>query len=157
MRKLVIAVEDDSDILRRPAREVLVFNENLAKLAEDMMALTLEHRGIAMAASQVGIDLAMFVVPIKGLVMCNPVIKMTGNKYDWAWEECLSLPGMEYQVRRYTKVVMDGQNLKGEPIRVRETGWMARVLQHEYDHIQGKLLTDVAKVIAEKTITLTPD
>jgi peptide deformylase len=52
---------------------------------------------------------------------------------------------------------MDGQNLKGEPIRVRETGWMARVLQHEYDHIQGKLLTDVAKVIAEKTITLTPD
>jgi peptide deformylase len=134
--------------LRRTAAPVAAFGEALDGLITDMAETMWDEPGIGLAATQVGEDLQLFVYdlevsrdPAKVQVVCNPVFTlMEGEETDE--EGCLSVPGFTAEVRRAARVVLEGQDRGGEPIRLDVSGLHARVLQHEADHLNGILFID---------------
>ena len=114
----------------------------------EMFELMYEARGIGLAANQVDLPFQVFVVnlaaePGEGeeLVFINPVISRPKGSEE-AEEGCLSLPGVYGQVMRPKQVRVQAYNLQGESIDMEVDGMMARVIQHENDHLQGTLFTD---------------
>lgn len=118
---------------------------DLVRLARDLRDSMLEspRRSIGLAAPQIGIHLSAFMVygPSAHILFVNPTLsKFQGSSE--AWEGCLSVPDEEVLVVRPTKVVCEAFNVKGKRFKVRASGLLARVIQHEHDHLLGKLLTD---------------
>ncbi|WP_329128815.1 peptide deformylase [Streptomyces sp. NBC_01476] len=135
--------------LHRPCAEVTEFGAELARLVEDMFATMYAAGGVGLAASQIGVGLRVFVYDcpddedrrhLGQLVNPGPVrvggVTVTGA------EGCLSLPGIESGTRRYDEAVVEGFDLTGEPVTVTGTGFFARCLQHECDHLDGTVFTD---------------
>ncbi|GGL87268.1 peptide deformylase 2 [Streptomyces fumigatiscleroticus] len=135
--------------LRQPCREVTGFGPELAGLVEDLFATMYAARGVGLAANQVGEDLRVFVydcpddedVRHLGHIV-NPRLVGTDGVVVRGPEGCLSLPGLEAGTERYDHAVLEGFTAAGEPVTVHGTGWFARCLQHEYDHIEGGLYVD---------------
>ncbi len=134
-------------ILRRKAQPVEDVNEEVRAVALRMLELMHEADGVGLAAPQVGLPWRLFVVAARegdtaDHVFINPTLKVT-NPAPVAQEEgCLSLPGIHVEVRRAKAVELSAVNLAGEPITVAAEDFLARVWQHEFDHLEGKLIID---------------
>lgn len=145
-----LIVKDPDPVLREVAKEVTKFNPNLKKLLKDMAATMYDAEGVGLAAPQIGISKRVIVVDVgdeNGLVeLVNPVIvEQEGEQL--GPEGCLSIPNLNGEVRRADRIVVKGQNGDGEPITVNATGYFARAFQHEIDHLNGILFTDLAESI----------
>lgn len=148
--KEVVIFPDDR--LREPTREVTVFDEELAALASDMLETMYDDEGIGLAAPQVGDHRRIIVIDIPDdqdrqhinpMVLVNPVIASHSEDTVESEEGCLSVPGYQDKVMRYSTVTVEYQDLKGEHQKIENaTGLLAICLQHETDHLSGKLFID---------------
>jgi peptide deformylase len=139
-------------VMHAPTRPVTAFDDELRALVTDMFATMYAAEGVGLAATQVGVDLAVFVfdcpdedhVRHSGVV-CNPVVTLPEGKdrhLENADEGCLSLPGAYIELARPDHAVCHGQDLTGQPVEVVGTGLLARCLQHETDHLNGTVFGD---------------
>lgn len=136
-------------VLRQTARSVPNIDTEIHELVREMKHIMYKHEGIGLAAPQVGILKRIFIADIgDGLfALVNPLITETDGQ-DNLVEGCLSLPGIGVDIRRHQKVAVTGVNLEGEETRLELSGLLARVAQHEIDHLNGVLIIDYQ----EKTV-----
>ncbi|WP_168121951.1 peptide deformylase [Paenibacillus sp. HB172176] len=142
-----LIVKDPDPVLREVAKEVTKFNSNLKKLLKDMAETMYDAEGVGLAAPQIGISKRVIVVDIgdeSGLFeMVNPVIAEQDGEQVGP-EGCLSIPNLNGEVKRADRIVVQGQNSDGEPISIEASGYLSRAFQHEIDHLNGILFTDLA-------------
>lgn len=136
-------------VLRQPAKRIPKVNEEIRQLARDMLATMYSCDGIGLAAPQVGIHKRMIVVDVAPdqeqhppLVLINPEIQEYGGEVILDQEGCLSIPGVYCDVKRYGEIVVSFKDETGRPRRIRATELLARVIQHEIDHLNGVLFVD---------------
>jgi peptide deformylase len=135
------------EVLERKAEPVKDIDAAVRKLAEDMLE-TLVGKGVGLAAPQVGVPLRIFVTLVDGdkpRVFINPEIVLTSQELATIEEGCLSLPGLYVDVVRPELVKVQAWNEKGRPFTIEDGGFLARVIQHEYDHLDGVLFVDRLK------------
>jgi peptide deformylase len=141
-------------ILRRKARKITEFGPELQTLIDDMVETMREAPGVGLAAPQVDVPLRLIVVeygdeeneevPPKLYAVINPEITRMESETIAGTEGCLSIPGMLGDVDRSVSVTVKGLNRKGRPIKIKADGWLARIFQHEIDHLDGVLFPDRA-------------
>lgn len=121
-------------------------DRGLRRLVEDLAHAMYDAPGVGLAATQVGVLKRVLVYDIDdGLVaVCNPVIVSRSDEVELDDEGCLSLPGITVPVERACSVVCEGVDLDGHAMRIEGEGLLARVLQHETDHLDGVLIIDRA-------------
>jgi len=144
-------------VLHRKARKVSDFGPDLQTLLDDMVDTMREAPGVGLAAPQVNISLRAIVVeysenedeekdvPPKLYVVVNPEITRLSKEMETGTEGCLSIPGYVGDVRRPLSITLKGQNRHGQPLKIKVNGWLARVFQHEVDHLDGILFPDRAE------------
>jgi len=139
---LIIRLYGDS-ILRRKCREVEEMSVDVQKLIDDMAKLMYKNKGLGLAAPQVGILKRVIVADVgEGLVsLVNPKILWRQGK-DTMSEGCLSIPGINLEIKRSKEVIVEGLDREGEKVQLGAVGLLARVLQHEIDHLEGILIVD---------------
>lgn len=144
-------VQANDPVLRRRARRVTSFGPELQSLIADMVDTMRAYNGVGLAAPQIGVSQQVLVIQLpedegeqesnRLYVLCNPkIVRRRGEEL--GVEGCLSLPGFAGEVPRATMVTVKGQDPEGKPVRIKAHGFMARVLQHEIDHLHGKLYID---------------
>jgi peptide deformylase len=141
--------------LRHPSKPLRRIDVELRAIVREMFELMYEHRGVGLAANQVDLPYRLFIVNIAGKpgegeerVFINPVLTRPRG-LDEKEEGCLSLPELYAPVKRAEKITLDAFDLKGETIHLELDGLFARVVQHETDHIDGKLFIDRLSTTAE--------
>jgi len=132
--------------LRTKAKPVEVFDKRLEKLCEDMVETMYDAPGIGLAASQVNVHERVIVVDVSEdqsspLKLINPELTLTGEKMEYQ-EGCLSVPGFYEEVTRVDKITVKAFNEKGEALEFESTDLEAICIQHECDHLDGKLFVD---------------
>ena len=140
--------------LHEPALPVTDFGPDLHALVADMMETMHEAPGVGLAAPQVGVGLRVFVwhwtddddVLHAGTAI-NPVLWITPTPIgepdeDEESEGCLSIPGERFALRRSPRALLRAVDLEGVPFEIEAEGWLARIFQHEYDHLEGVLYAD---------------
>lgn len=147
-------------VLREKAKRVREFDEKLGVLIDDMVETMLAAPGVGLAAPQIGINQRVIVVrlpddeeaveeygDLAGVLfeVVNPEIVKASREMVDGVEACLSVPGYFGMVSRAKSVVIKGQDRHGEEFRVKSFDWLARVFQHEIDHLDGILYTDLAE------------
>lgn len=148
----IVTVPDP--VLRRKAQKVRQFDANLQQLIDDMIETMRAAPGVGLAAPQVGVAQRVIVVeygedededkPPRLYVVVNPEIVEVSAETEMGVEGCLSIPDLVGEVERYRRIVVKGQNRRGQPIKLKLQGWVARIFQHEIDHLEGVLFTDRA-------------
>jgi peptide deformylase len=139
-------------VLRRKAKPVTDFGPSLQALVDDMIETMRVAPGVGLAAPQVGESIRLIVVeyplddeqedpPKKLYVVANPEIKEISTDTEMGIEGCLSIPGLQGEVERALAVTVRGRTRRGQPIKIKATGWMARIFQHEIDHLEGIVFT----------------
>ena len=141
-----------SPVMHTPTRRVFSFDSELADLVRNMFATMYAAEGVGLAATQVGVDLAVFVYDcpdddqVRQVgVVCNPEVTLPEGKdrhLETADEGCLSLPGAYLELARPDHAVCTGVDHSGQPVEVHGTGLLARCLQHETDHVNGTVFGD---------------
>jgi peptide deformylase len=135
-----------STVLRTPARPVKVVDETILRLLDDMAETMYDAPGVGLAAPQVGIAKQLIIADAGDaclLQLINPrIVSADGECVDL--EGCLSLPGVFGEVPRAAQVVVAALDRAGREVRLEAEGLLARILQHEIDHLQGILFTDRA-------------
>ena len=139
-------------VLRQVAKPVKRFDDNLQTLIDDMFETMRAAPGVGLAAPQVGESLRLFVAEwpddpedpesLQAYALVNPVIVKSGKEEKEAEEGCLSVPGYVGDVWRATEIVVKGRNRFGKKMRLKLNGWLARIFQHEIDHLEGILFID---------------
>jgi len=139
-------------VLRQRAHKVNRFDADLATLVQDMAETMRHSNGVGLAAPQVGITARVIVVetpldedePGSGRLyaVINPRIARASKEMVDGLEGCLSIPGYVGEVTRHAAVTVKGQDLKGRKVRIKARGFVARVFQHEIDHLHGVLYID---------------
>jgi len=133
-------------VLRMRAREVESFDDDLVRLADKMAHLMRDARGVGLAATQVGVLQRFFVFHTAEeddvTAIVNPEITRRTEETEVADEGCLSLQGVLVPVERALGVTIEGQDLRGEPLRLELEDLDARVVQHELDHLDGVLMLE---------------
>jgi len=135
-------------VLRVKCREVTELDDKLRKLAADMVETMHVAPGVGLAAPQVGVELRLAVVdtsvgedPSQIHILINPqIVRREGLETES--EGCLSLPGISDKVDRPTAITVRATDLEGKPMEINAEGWLARVVCHEIDHLDGILFTD---------------
>jgi peptide deformylase len=143
-----------NNFLRVKAQEVKNFKDpDLAKLVSDMAETMEAEKGIGLAAPQVHSDLRVCIAKVDGVlyVLVNPKIKSLSRRKEVFEEGCLSFPGKFFPVERPVKVKIKARDLRGKKIKIKADGLLARVLQHEIDHLEGVLVVDraVSKAVSQ--------
>jgi peptide deformylase len=130
-------------VLRTVCQPVESFDSALCDLADEMLSLMRFHSGIGLAAPQVGLRQRLIVSRIEDhpLVLANLEVKDFGEPRDFV-EGCLSLPGVQVNVRRPERIRVTGYDLHGQRRSFGAVGLWARVIQHELDHLNGVLICD---------------
>ncbi len=152
LRKIVTLPDP---ILRRKAHPVTRFDADLQSLIDDMIETMRQAPGVGLAAPQVGIPDRVIVVeypeddtqedsPKKLFAVVNPEIKEMSSETELGIEGCLSIPGLNGEVERALTCTVKGQTRHGKPVKIKATGWTARIFQHEVDHVNGIVFTDRA-------------
>lgn len=138
--------KQDNPILRKNSESVKEINSQIKELVFNMIETMIKKEGIGLAAPQVGKLLQIIVVkpfPDKeAIALINPQIKKTTTKKDVMIEGCLSLPGTAVPVKRSIGITVEGLDKNGKKIKIKTKGLLARVIQHEIDHLSGVLITD---------------
>ncbi len=131
-------------VLKTRAAKVKDFDDALLRLTEEMLVTMREREGVGLAANQVGRLRRVLVAGIEEdeYVLVNPVIEARSDETEVLAEGCLSIPGIQVDVERPVAVTVSGQNAAGEEIRFEAEGLLARVFQHEVDHLDGVLILD---------------
>ncbi len=131
-------------VLRMRAEEVTEFDDELRKVSERMTALMHDAEGVGLAATQVGLLRRFFVCTLDGedRFFVNPVVTPIGDDMETDAEGCLSLGSVRVPVERFVKVKFEAQEVDGAPVALELEGYPARVVQHEVDHLDGKLMLD---------------
>ncbi len=152
MMAIRIIVKEPDEVLHKRAKEVTKITPNVQKLLDDMADTMYDADGVGLAAPQVGILKRLIVVDVgdeHGLIkMINPeIVESEGEQF--GPEGCLSIPGWNGDVRRAEKVKVKGLDREGNELIVTATGLLSRAFQHEIDHLNGVLFTDVAERVYE--------
>lgn len=145
MAKLTIK-KYGNPVLRKKAEAVIEINDDIKKLASDMLETMYSAPGVGLAAPQVGISLRLCVIDVdpnkkSPVVAINPEIISGENKIT-AEEGCLSLPGFYENVKRFEKIAVSYTDLNDERQKITAQGFFAKVVQHEIDHLDAKLFID---------------
>jgi len=138
-------------VLRRKAQPVRAVDRQVQELIEDMFATIRAARGLGLAAPQVGISRRVIVASLeqRAIALVNPkILRQEGEEV--ATEACLSIPGLLGDVPRSQRVVVRGRNRRNRTITIEAEGLLARILQHEIDHLDGILFPD--RVTDPKTL-----
>jgi peptide deformylase len=165
-------------VLRRKAKPITKFDKELQTLIDDMIETMRDAPGVGLAAPQVGVSERLAVIeyaededdedegegaekttkPKQLFVIINPEIVKASEEKVNGIEGCLSIPGLLGEVERYEALQVKALNRYGKPVKLKVEGWMARIFQHEIDHLNGVLFTDLAtrvwKPTAEEEIPL---
>ncbi|MEI8230675.1 MAG: peptide deformylase [Candidatus Peregrinibacteria bacterium] len=144
MPALTVITGADNPILRTQAKKVLKVTKDILKLIKDMRLTVTDEDGAGLAAPQVGQSLSLCLANIVGkmTVFINPVITRYGKEQEVMEEGCLSLPGIVVAVPRSTDVTVKFMDEKGKEQERRLRGFSARVIQHEVDHLEARLIVD---------------
>ena len=156
LREIVTVPEP---VLRRKAQKVSSFGSDLQNLIDDMIETMREAPGVGLAAPQVDVPQRVIVVeyseteedeeeqkkPPKLYAVVNPEITRFSTETELGAEGCLSIPGFLGEVNRSLSVTIKGLNRHGKPVKIKAEGWLARIFQHEIDHLEGVLFTDRAE------------
>jgi peptide deformylase len=131
-------------VLREHAQEVAAFDRSLRKLAKRMIRIMHDAPGVGLAAPQIGVlqRLLVYDVDDDPQALVNPVLDEFSDETEEADEGCLSVPGVTMPVERPVSLRVRGFDASGEPVEYRAEGLQARVIQHEYDHLEGVLIVD---------------
>jgi len=158
LRKIVTLPEP---VLRKKARKVTDFGPELQTLIDDMVETMRDAPGVGLAAPQVDVPLRVIVVEYaedkgeeeevtpKLYSLVNPEITRFDSETEVGTEGCLSIPGFVGDVERPLAVTVKGLNRRGQPIKIKAEGWLARIFQHEIDHLDGILFVDRAEKVWE--------
>lgn len=153
MAVLPIRITGDP-VLHTPSAAVAGFDEKLSRLVADMFDTMEAAPGVGLAAPQVGVPLRLFVyhwlaedgTTWRGVAI-NPELWMSPTRSGEADDEtesegCLSIPGERYPLRRSELAILRATGLDRKPVEIKAEGWLARIFQHEYDHLDGVLYAD---------------
>jgi len=154
MEPLEIRKYPDS-ILRKKTFEVKEITEEEVKLFEEMLFTMRHFAGIGLAAPQIGISKKLIVADIGDgpVMLANPKILKTKGAGKME-EGCLSIPGINVIIKRAEEVIVNGLNEKGKVIELKAQGLLARVLQHEIDHLNGRLIIDYLSLLEKFRLRL---
>lgn len=167
MAVLDIVLEGDSR-LRQKAVRIRQVDDSVRKLAQDMYETIPEAEGVAVAAPQVGVTRRLIVIRFTEVDeekeddegeeityrLANPEI-VRGHGEQVGLEGCLSIPGWVGEVPRFDAVTIKGVDMDNRPVRVKASGYLARIFQHEIDHLDGILFTD--RVVDKETLKFVGD
>jgi peptide deformylase len=136
-------------VLRRGGKAVTVFDAALRDLAARMLEAMYAEGGVGLAAPQVAIEQKLLVLNPTGsaddrqdeLVLANPVITRKKGR-EFGEEGCLSFPGIQAEVERWIDITIAYRDLAGAEQTMQASGWLARIIQHELDHLEGILFID---------------
>jgi peptide deformylase len=136
-------------VLRRGGKPIETFDAALRETAAAMLAAMYDQRGVGLAAPQVALELDLLVLnptgertePDQELALVNPEIRRRAH-LEWGEEGCLSFPGIYGDVERHRDIVVAYRDLEGAERTLEATGFLARVIQHEMDHLDGVLMVD---------------
>ncbi|MBN1586404.1 MAG: peptide deformylase [Candidatus Omnitrophica bacterium] len=136
-------------ILKRVALPIEKMNEEVLELAQAMVQVMHRNEGVGLAAPQVGIDKRLLVYDASCVnpeahprALINPIVTEISGGLEWGDEGCLSFPGVWGSVRRPRQIHLLAQSLSGEPVDEKITGFEARIILHELDHLDGILFVD---------------
>lgn len=147
----------EEDFLRTPTPHFdfnTVSLEERKEVVDHMEKMMRSHHGIGLSANQVGLPFRIFIARLPGdgeqyegplYVFFNPSVKKKSFMKEWAEEGCLSIPGVYGEIKRCKEVVIKGKDVSGEDIEISAEGLLARIFQHELDHLNGILFTDKAR------------
>ena len=140
-------------VLKTRAAPVDNFDESLVRLTQDMLSTMRDNDGVGHAANQVGRLKRVLVASVEeeDYVIVNPVLTGISDATERAPEGCLSIPGIQVEVERPTSVTVSGTDASGEPLQIEASDILARVLQHEVDHLDGVLILDRTDRASRKT------
>lgn len=158
----IVQIGDQSqEILHAPTQRVKAFGPDLHKLLDDMVETMREAEGVGLAAPQIGLKQRITVIEypddeddpentMRRYELINPkILKSKGR--DSANEGCLSIPGISAEVERATQVTIRAQDRHGKEFRLKAYDWLARIIQHEVDHLDGTTMLDRADQIFRVT------
>lgn len=141
-------------VLRRKARKVTEFGDEIQELIDDMVETMRQAPGVGLAAPQVNVSQRIIVVeygdeedetkPPKLYTLINPEITRLSQETVLGTEGCLSIPKLVGEVERSAAVTVKALNRQGKPVKIKAEGWLARIFQHEIDHLDGIVFTDKA-------------
>ncbi len=141
-------------VLRKTAHKVKTFDKDLDDLITDMIETMRNEPGVGLAAPQIGVSSRVIVVEYgddedegvakKLFAVVNPEIVNPSEEMEKGVEACLSVPGYYGEVERHTAITIKGQNKLGRNIKIKADGWLARIFQHEIDHLDGIVYIDRA-------------
>ncbi len=143
--------------LRKVAQPIEFVDDSIEELAEDMLETMYAAPGIGLAATQVNVQKRLVVMDISEekdtpLVFINPEIEIVGDSFEEMEEGCLSVPGFFEPVNRPDHVIIRALNKSGEPIQLEDQGLLAVCIQHEIDHLDGKLFVDYLSPLKRQRI-----
>jgi len=160
-------------VLRRKAHPVTTFDKNLKILVDDMVETMREAPGVGLAAPQIGLSQRLIVVeyyehevdeeqenedaPKKVWAVLNPEIIKASEDTLMGIEGCLSIPNLVGEVERHASIQVKGLNRHGKPMKIKAEGWLARIFQHEIDHLNGVLFTDRATRVWQPPQEIEPE
>src|SRR5512146_1303548 len=145
-------------VLRRKARAVTKVDKDLHTLIDDMVETMRQAPGVGLAAPQIGLSERIIVIeyfeheedeekedaPKKVWAVLNPEIVKASEEKLMGVEGCLSIPNLVGEVERHAAVQVKGMNRHGKPMKIKAEGWLARIFQHEIDHLNGVVFPDRA-------------
>lgn len=159
---LLPIIRPDNPTLRKKAIKVTNFGPELQTLIDNMVETMLDAPGVGLAAPQVNVPQRLIVVRLsddeeskkehgenagKLFVVANPKIIKASKDMVEGVEACLSIPGWFGTVMRHEEVIITGQDRHGKDVRIKAQDWLARVFQHEIDHLDGRLYIDIAEEV----------
>ena len=133
--------------LRTIAKEILVIDDEIKALASNLLETMYEGKGIGLSATQANIHKRILVVDVSEendspLILINPKIEILNEEEEVSSEGCLSVPGFFEEVSRPSEISITALNLEGEKFTIVATGLLAVAVQHEMDHLDGKIFVD---------------
>jgi peptide deformylase len=152
-------------VLRRKAKPITKFDKELQTLIDDMIETMRDAPGVGLAAPQINVLQQLAVIeyaededdeeeleegvepkpkPKKLFVIINPEIVKASEEKVMGVEGCLSIPGLIGEVERHEALQVKALNRHGKPVKLKVDGWLARIFQHEIDHLNGVVFTDLA-------------
>lgn len=155
MPKKLEIIQLGNPILRETAAIVESYSDkSLRKLIKELIKTTVKHKGVGIAAPQVSRSLRLIIIAshptpryphapqMEPTAMINPHLLTHGTETEKAWEGCLSIPGIRGLVPRYKNIAVEYTDIQGKTCHQELTDFVARIFQHEYDHLQGIVFLD---------------